>query len=104
METHGKSHNKSSGKESSLLEPMPLTQLHISKWRSQYAVTDAINTDIFRANAEHLTQGVEDVQEHTKQRIAQEGLTSAPHVRGRIELRTEGARPGKSRRNRQKAE
>ena len=56
--------------------------------------------DIFRVNAEHPTQGVEDVQEHTKQRIAQEGLTSAPHVRGHIELQTGGARPGKSRRNR----
>jgi hypothetical protein len=49
---------------------MPPTQLHISKWRSQYDVIDATNMDIFRANAEHPTQGVEDVQEYTKQRIA----------------------------------
>src|SRR4030088_2482144 len=52
-----------------------------------------------KANARQPTQGVEGVQEHTKQETAQGAPTSVRHVEERIGSLTSGVKYGKSRRN-----
>src|SRR3982074_1715297 len=78
---------------------MLLIQLHLSRWRNQCDVTDVTITTMYKANARQPTQGVEGVQEYTKQETAQEAPTSVQHVEERIGSLTSGAKYGKSRRN-----
>src|ERR1700716_3808037 len=77
---------------------MPLIQLHLSRWRNQCDVTNATIMIMCKANARQPTQGVEGVQEYTKQETAQGAPTSVQHVEERIGSLTSGVRYGKSRR------
>src|SRR3981081_3481217 len=54
---------------------------------------------ICKANARQPTQGVEGVQEYTKQETAQGAPTNVRHVEEHIGSLTSGAKYGKSRRN-----
>src|ERR1700716_1037717 len=77
---------------------MLLIQLHSSRWRNQCDVTNATITTMYKANARQPTQGVEGVQEYTKQETAQGAPTSVRHVEERIGSLTSGVKYGKSRR------
>ena len=46
---------------------MQHTQLLLFKWRDPHIATDATNMATHKENARQLTQGVESVQERTKQ-------------------------------------
>src|SRR3982074_1134928 len=78
---------------------MLLIQLHLSRWRNQCDVTDVTITTMYKANARQPTQGVEGVQERTKQETAQGAPTSVQHVEERIGSLISGVKYGKSRRN-----
>src|SRR4030088_784266 len=78
---------------------MLLIQLHLSRWRNQCDVTDTTITTMCKANARQPTQGVEGVQEHTKQETAQGVPTSVQHVEERIGSLINGVGYGKRRRN-----
>src|ERR1700716_1212030 len=78
---------------------MLLIQLHSSRWRNQCDVTNATITTMYKANARQLTQGVEGVQEYTKQETAQGAPTNVWHVEERIGSLINGVKYGKSRRN-----
>src|SRR3979411_2793797 len=54
---------------------------------------------MYKANARQPTQGVEGVQEYTKQETPQGAPTNVRHVEERIVSLTSGAKYGKSRRN-----
>ena len=81
------------------MELMLLTQLHSSRWRNHYDVTDATIMSICKANVKQPTQGVEGVQEYTKQETAQGAPTNVRHVEERIGSLINSAGYGKSRRN-----
>src|SRR3979411_348861 len=78
---------------------MLLIQLHSSRWRNQCDVTNATITTMCKVNARQPTQGVEGVQEYTKQETAQEAPTSVRHVEERIRSLINGVKYDKSRRN-----